>query len=222
MKKFGFTLMELLSTLAIIGLVATLVAPALTNIMPDKTKMQVIKLHKALAETTAEMLEDPDLYQPGKFEIVNGEEIACPGLTDFQMYWQERIRREEGRYYANGKENDKYPNTLAEFKFETVKSYTDEFITRDGVWWKFETSGRKLNNTTKSYEITYTVTVDLNGEYKAPNEIASKTVKNPDRFTFLVDTYGNVTGGDPLTIQYLKTRTKFNNKKEDYKAAFGS
>ena len=27
---------------------------------------------------------------------------------------------------------------------------------------------------------------------------------------------------DKLTIQYLKTRTKFNNKKEDYKAAFGN
>ena len=48
MKKFGFTLAELLITLTIVGISAALVAPAVSDIMPDANKAKVIKYNVQL------------------------------------------------------------------------------------------------------------------------------------------------------------------------------
>ena len=51
MKKLGFTLTEVLLSMAIIGIVASITAPSLINVMPNKDKMQTLKYQKT---TTAE------------------------------------------------------------------------------------------------------------------------------------------------------------------------
>lgn len=217
MKKNAFTLMEMLTTLAIIGLVATLVSPILSNLMPDKAKMQVIKIYKDLSEATVDILGDPRFYHSGTTVTVNGEEIDCPGLTDFNKWVS------TDTYSAN---KDKYYGILKDYQFEINDAGALEdgkyFITRDGVYWIITSTGRAKQGTANRYGIEYIVTVDLNGTTKGPNAIATKDIKNPDTFKFKVDTYGNVTGEDALTKQYLKTRMDFKNKKEDYKAAFPS
>ena len=43
MKKFGFTLMEIIVTIGIIGVVAAITAPTINNIMPDKNKIKVMQ-----------------------------------------------------------------------------------------------------------------------------------------------------------------------------------
>ena len=48
MKKFGFTLAELLITLTIVGISVALVAPAVSNIMPDANKAKVLKYNVQL------------------------------------------------------------------------------------------------------------------------------------------------------------------------------
>ena len=80
MKKLAFTLMELLMSLAVIGITAALVAPALSNIMPDKTKMQVIKAHKVLADVTHDLLNDPMYYYD---YIPTSTRIHYRGLTAY-------------------------------------------------------------------------------------------------------------------------------------------
>ena len=62
MKKFGFTLSELLITVGIVGVVAALTAPAVSNIMPDKNKMMFMKNYKELTTITEKLLQDPELY----------------------------------------------------------------------------------------------------------------------------------------------------------------
>jgi len=61
MKKFGFTLAELVITLSIIGIVSALMAPAIKDLMPDKNKVQVIQFHTLLTNTIDEMFADESL-----------------------------------------------------------------------------------------------------------------------------------------------------------------
>ena len=39
MKKFGFTLAEIMIALSIVGVMAAVVGPAITNLAPDKNKV---------------------------------------------------------------------------------------------------------------------------------------------------------------------------------------
>ena len=59
MKKFGFTLSELLITVGIVGVVAALTAPAVSNIMPDRNKMMFMKNYKELTTITEKLLQVP-------------------------------------------------------------------------------------------------------------------------------------------------------------------
>lgn len=61
MKKFGFTLAELVITLSIIGIVSALMAPAIKDLMPDKNKVQVTQFHTLLTNTIDEMFADESL-----------------------------------------------------------------------------------------------------------------------------------------------------------------
>lgn len=228
MKKLAFTLMELLMSLAVIGITAALVAPALSNIMPDKTKMQVIKAHKVLADVTHDLLNDPMYYIDGEGSA-GTDTYKRPGLSSYTnegslyTYLLSEAGQEAGKYIGA----QKYCYLLSE-KLELDDSIKNSsnvytFSTVDGVNWSCKAEGSQ-DTTNKIFLTDYTITIDINGD-KDPNTIAtSKDVKNPDQFKFNVDTYGKVTAypDDKLTAQYLKTPTKFNNKKEDYKAAFGS
>ena len=48
MKKFGFTLAEVIVTLGIIGLLAAITAPLLGSLTPDQNKIKVLKAYKIL------------------------------------------------------------------------------------------------------------------------------------------------------------------------------
>lgn len=233
MKKHAFTLMELLTALAVIGIVAALIAPALTNIMPDKRKMQVIKAHKVLAEVTSDLLNDPKYYHDYKMPIgtVNGK---CQGLAVYDNEANEFIALKgsmsKEEYLSRYSGYQRYCYLLSE-KLETKddieeledKKYTFSLIDGSKYVCEYEDISESHEDGTDFY-VDYTITIDINGD-KGSNTIAtSKDVKNPDQFMFKVDTYGKVTAhpDDKLTVQYLKTRTKLNNKKEDYKAAFSS
>lgn len=69
------------------------------------------------------------------------------------------------------------------------------FTTPDGVYWEIDKSRN--------------VTIDIHA------------ASGQSIYHFKVDEHGKVTGDpkDKLTVQYLKTRDKLNNKLEDYKAA---
>ena len=85
MKKTGFTLTELLITIAIIGVVAALSAPVVTNLTPDKNKMMFMKNYNEVVAITEKLLSDPELYQT-QYAIAQtgGVDIDGDGTIDFQ------------------------------------------------------------------------------------------------------------------------------------------
>ena len=79
MKKQGFTLAEALITLAIIGVAAALISPALRNLIPNQEKMEFMECYKILTNSLP-LIE----YAPKKeqYEFVNGKIYpTCMGLA---------------------------------------------------------------------------------------------------------------------------------------------
>ena len=68
MKRFGFTLSELLISIAIIGVIAAFVAPAVSDLMPDKNKSKVLKYNAVINNFLIDTFNDPSQYNPNTGE----------------------------------------------------------------------------------------------------------------------------------------------------------
>ena len=108
MKKFGFTLAELLITLTIVGVSAALVAPAVSNIMPDANKAKVLKYNVQLNNAMDTFFTDRDRCPSG----ISG------GLACF-------------------KADTNYP-LFEDYLIDELGIDSDTFETPDGSFWNIE------------------------------------------------------------------------------------
>ncbi len=201
MKRRGFTLAEVLITLAIIGVVAAAMAPTIGNLIPDKNKAQVIKIYKTIADINESLLNNPSLYYSGGSN--------CQGFACFQQPLDSPYNI-DSKYSGN----TKYPYLLASHLQTTkdpVASGTGiKFTTVDGIDWYvgYSSSLNKIQ-----------IEVDLNGD-EEPNKVYSTKCDKPDTFMFTLNPPdGKLQPGDALTDAYLKNPVKLNDKKKDYKTA---
>ncbi len=202
MKNKGFTLAEVLITLAAIGVVTAIMAPIIGGLIPDKNKSQVMRLSKVINEINSDLLHNPSLYFSAN--------TSCNGFACQQQPLDSPYNTDAK--YVGAK---KYPYLLADSLQITtdpeVSGSAVTFQTVDGILWSVEssTSGKAA------------ITVDLNGD-TLPNSIYSATCKKPDRFRFLISASGHLLPGDALTEAYFKNPTKLNDKKNDKKNADNS
>lgn len=199
MYKKGFTLAEIVVTLGIIGIITAITGPSLINLMPDKTKVEVLKAHKLINDATIEMLDDPGLYYPNK---------TCKGL-DCTAKPDRILDGETATSMSSYSGAMKYPKLLCYKMLSdgcTASTTQVTFTTPDGNDWT-------VTNANK-------ITVDVNGA-DGPNKTftSSYAKKDIDRFVFEVSPRGYVTGYDSLTARYLQNRDKLNDKALDYKCA---
>ena len=206
MKKFGFTLAEIVVSLAIIGIIASITAPIVSNMIPDKNKVQVIKVHKILTDINKELLNDPSLYYkqptpPGDPHLKGlnqtGRVLREPLLLNQDLYQgkSKYIALLAGEYM---KTDAMSPPVIAQ------DSDNGSFVTIDGIEWVFT-------------GFNFYIDLNENGENCSYN---SSSCLRPDRFNFIIDPdTGNITGGDPLTRAYLANPENLNDKKADYKTA---
>lgn len=209
MKNFGFTLAELLVSLGILAVVATITVPFINNTLPDKNKVAVIKAYKTLTETNQNLLTDPSLYIVGTSynNTTCTTAMRCWALPDNPDY-------SDTEKYMGVK---KYPYLLLS-KLETVSDDNNSsengtsinFKTTDGLDWTIDWS----NND----ECTITIDTNENGKDCSYN---SQSCTKPDKFILKVnyDKNGLVEAGDNLTKVFLENPTKFNDKKADLEAA---
>lgn len=192
MKKFGFTLMEIIVALGIVGVVAAISAPILNNLIPDKEKLAVLKTYKIITDINNEIKEDKSVWQ-------EAQDAANQG-----MGWSGVL--------TNG--ND-YPNlvfaqlnTVPDSRRNTARGI--EFDTTNGIHWIVEDPDGGYG----------TITVDLMNEKREHCTYNSGSCRKPGRFRFLVDASTlNIKPGDPLTAAYLANPNKLSDKKTDYQTA---
>lgn len=210
MKKLGFTMAELLVTLAIVAIAAAITAPIIDNIIPDKNKAKVLKVYKTLSEINNEILNDPSLYM---------SDGSCEGTDCRQAPLDPNYASSTGIY--------KYP-TLVMSRLDIDRStfwgnIMATFTTKDGIWWQFVPIQNGANSGKYGVIIdldsNITSVTSLGSDTTGGNQTYSATCKKPDRFSFLIEKNGLVVPSDKLTQAYLMNPNKLNDKKTDYAKA---
>jgi prepilin-type N-terminal cleavage/methylation domain-containing protein len=180
MKK-GFTLQELLITLGIIGIVAAVLAPAISNISPNKYKTRYMKAYNTLTRIVTDMIEDEDLFP----NIYDYKGKLKSGFKSKSAVAVAPYNESSSIYYISNDPatNCKFDkifasklniNTSPEFCKDS-NSGRSTFRTNDGTEWILLTG---LAN-------TY-IAVDVDPDEENGKGIYSETNTNPHIFTFLV------------------------------------
>ena len=225
MKKFGFTLAEVLITMGIIGIVAAVAAPTLNAIVPDRNKAKVLKVYNIIQSINSTLLNNPSLY-PGDGND-NCEGLAC---TSRPYDWENLliskypdITAANVNNFSNALSgNIKYLNLLA-MNLEISTAHNNNtlyangtnanFVTEDGLRWII-----RANNT--GTEAIIQIDTNDNGENNVGlGQTYTQNQQNPDRFSFLVDQFGKVRPNDALTEAYITNPKKLNDKTADYQKA---
>lgn len=197
MKKFGFTLSELVVTLSIIGVVTVLLIPSIVKMLPDDNKLKVINAHSRIVSYTEELLENDGIYNCDAGSSLVG--LACNGKPFSPEF-------NDTKYSGASK----YEQLLAKkLGLKTNKNNgTLTWLETNGTTWGFETFGTGNDQ-------YFVITIDTNGENGDNNYYGASNTTKPDRFRFRVNNYGGVIGYDAMTEAYLRNAMKSNSKSKD-------
>ncbi len=86
MKKFGFTLAEIVIVIACVGVLATIMLSSLDGLQPDKEKVMFKKAYQITERAVGELVNDESVYpyDPNAFGFYNKEKAMVEG-TDIEF-----------------------------------------------------------------------------------------------------------------------------------------
>lgn len=193
MKKFGFTLAELVVTLSIIGIVSALVAPTISDLMPDKNKAKVLKYHALVNNAVSEILAD-ERYQP--YTKINGTdtELACTGFECVTLAGDD----------------------IAEV-IKAKLGISDDGILNGSRWEILDPNNLLDDLVEKRIRIDLNLNNDSSTDYNVA--INGVDIKKIDTIVFWLTKEDSIQAGDPLTDAYLQNPYKMNDRKKDFAKA---
>lgn len=211
MLKKGFTLQELLISLAVIGVVSAIALPSLMSIQPDKNKTMYIKAYNTLTTQTGEILSDPSLYwddgynSDGEAESVGLYSDAQPLIAPYNND-------------NNCQSGNKFPAILShKVNLNGTPTYTSapsggtsiaNFRTTDGIDWHFETKEVAMN-IPGGLGYQTDLTINLKPTDHSGNNPCSYSANclKPNQFKFRIDNDGGIRPADALGMAYLQNPT---------------
>ena len=213
MKKLGFTLSELLVAIGIVAVGASLVAPTISSIIPDKNKIKVINCYNKINEINQKLLNAPDLYTSNYTYNDGSQTLVSFGFADTTVSLRYKNNPKNFEY----KDKYKYPNLFSLMLIgELYPNGGMDFGSNSKI--ELEKQIFDHNNTPSTATIYLNLYID--GDHNSKNCYYNlNTCKNPDIFKFKIDESGNVTAGDAMTDAYLTTIGKSNSQKEDKELA---
>ncbi len=218
MKKYGFTLSEVLITLGILGVLAAIMIPVMRHALPDKIEENHKKATYMIEQTVSQMFTNSSMYPENQVYSAQGFKNTSAvttvggkthsGNTKFCTLFANNFNRlpleidscsvkipkpgggELVIYEGNDKNQCAHYMDL--YKIDrTVNCKTTgslSFTSNDGFDWFLPVS---------NFQDGYApLTVDVNGPEK-PNCLASSTCKKPDRFKYYIRSNGTVTLDEP-------------------------
>lgn len=206
--KKGYTLAEVLVVMALLGILAAILLPAVSNVRPDRNKMMFKKAYHIAERIVYELVNDDNLYpsKEGKYygldnlEQVNDNGVAMP--ADSLKFCSLFVRR-------LNTVDDIITCTSTTAKAATNGTHaTPTTTTTDGIdWYVPQSTFISSGNPT-----TATIYVDINGE-KGPNCFQKSAdpdyCPKPDIFRIVVKTDGKmyVDSQDTIGREYLKSNS---------------
>lgn len=246
MIKKGFTLQELLITMAIIGIVSAITVPAIQKIIPNEQKLKYMKAYNAVTSITNDIAGDSSLYWTEYNDSGNATCLGMGCINTMPNSYNRLIQNTEvksmmdrlnmtfGRWNsANGAMCKAKFAILFASKLNLISNpvcnispgfsgdvASCTFTTTDGYQWTIVTNIDASN----SIKATHTITVDTNNNGSSTNTAAgfnNGTPKNIDTFTFDISNEGNVSIPDPeyLAKEFLKNPTEMHDATKEFKAA---
>jgi len=221
MVKKGFTLSELLIALGVIGVLASLTAPSIRSIMPDKNKIKILNIYNTILSTNTALLNNKNIYgrsyNIGQTTETEGQDGVVDTETELiaKCFGLACVGKPSDTDYQDCSGSKKYKCSL--FKALEMESGTDEQGTDEqGNIWLVEptvtyTSGSDVFNT------DYHVTIQLKGEKECFYN--NETCKRPGKYRFIVNKYGEVAPVDAMTAAYLRNPLNMNDWETDSKKA---
>ena len=217
MKKLGFTLSELLVAIGVVAVGAALVAPTISNIVPDKNKIKVINCYNKINEINQKLLNAPDLFAT-KYKYEDGKRIIeYFGFADTKvpLRYKDSIIFNitlQKKYYSG---KNKYKSLFSEML--TGERTTGIINLENGSQIEID---QTWENDVEPMSTTISIDFHIDGKDKGKDCFYdADTCKKPDIFKFKVDESGNVTAGDAMTDAYLTTIGKSNSQKDDKELA---
>ena len=211
-KKSGFTLAEVLITLAIIGVVAAIMLPAIKNAQPNKEMALVKKAYYNTTRLVSELINDEDFYPEREDEALSGfsNVSIIDQVGDHEARFQGREYSGPGKFcglFAAKINTVSEPNCNARVDL----SAGGNFRTPDGIIWSMPV-GTWANGTEDIY-------VDVNGDgpNRRPNCTRDDGMENaqncadlgndvgPDQFLFRIHRNGRVELISNITRQYISS-----------------
>lgn len=218
MKKFGFTLSELLVAVAIVAVASALIAPTVADLAPDKNKMKVISYYNKINEINQKLLSDTELFQTKyKIDDEGKKVIEYYGLADFNPHrWSDQDLVNVYNWDGSSPVGSaKYPQLFMYAMTGSTPYYeraldNGDTITISCDYW----DNNVLPNTTR-----FSIKIDADGLSKGKDCSYSSSCQQPDTFIFKVNEDGVVTPGDAMTDAYLANMSKSNSQKADKELA---
>lgn len=160
--KNGYTLAEVLVTLAVMGVIAGVIFPVVSKNAPNKEMLGFKKAYSIIDRATKELINDETLYPSDN------------GFADTSFV------RFNGRTFSG---ESKFCGLLAA-KLGTA-CQNETFTTADGMFWQ-------VPNTDFANNGNITIIVDVDGVNKGENRVESVNSIKPDRFRINVTSQGHV------------------------------
>lgn len=192
MKKFGFTLAELIVTLSVIAVAAALIAPMIGNIMPDKNKIKVLNCYNAVGTALDSLFSDENEYHPATDIVYDdnhdpiGTKLRCEGMSCFGNDSTEIKEKLWNKIGINTTDN-----------------------TKNNILWEW-------TKESDNYIIEVDMEPDKTGYYYGESGFDSKKI---DTYRFKISKHGKLSPNDNLTRAYLENPLKMNSRKVDLKKA---
>ncbi len=198
--KSAFSLGEVLVTLAIVGIIASLIIPIIKQTQPDRQKVLFRKAYSNIERVVTELINDDYLYP----EATKADGTPYEGLDNVT---NEVELNDETAPYTGG---NKFCNLIT-LKLNTISSDDNNCPGTPGGNGTFGTPSFTTNEgiayfiPSTTFATDATITIDTNGD-KAPNcRFNATSCKSPDMFEIIVSPDGGIHVNGDIEKSYLKS-----------------
>lgn len=210
-KKKAFTLAETLLALGIIGIIAAILAPVLTDMRPDHNKVIYLKAYDTLTESVQTIVNDTSIYPPlwnngsaqynvSRYPLLNNEQSQSPAFSDNKYSGSNKL----GYLIADIMDGDSSSGDQNGVSFTTEGGTMAWQVKEDNTW---SAANQKWSNL---------VTVNIEGDTSMPKLYGQNGYTDkPTTFQFCITASGNVIPLDAYGQMYAANRQDLKKDKNE-------